>query len=1399
MRRNLGSFLALNRKAILLAGVILSLAVFGLTTLRTEAQRANTGSRPSKDQSYPAFKAARMQAEEQNEAESANIPPTVVERAALPDSTQANPLIYAYDFFSDSLVSFNAQTPGTLITNVPVSGIDLANGEFVFGLDFRPATGELYGRTSFRPNPGVDRIVKINPVTGVITPVNAANTLQPTADLFEGTDFNPVVDRLRIVGDADTNIRVDPNTGTIAFTDTSLSFDLNDVNKGKNPNVVHIAYTNNTPGATTTTLYGIDSGVGVKALVTIGGPNGNPSPNGGLVSTVGPLGVNTGSFGGFDIQQGTGLAYAVLRVSGVSILHTINLATGAATPIGEVGPGGLNIDGVAIAYSATGGSADLAISKTDGVTTAAPGSPTTYTIVASNAGPDPVVGATVTDTFPAGITSASWTCVAAGGAVCPASGNGNIAASVDIPVGGTATFTVIANIAANASGTLTNTATVAVPVGVTDPTPANNSATDTDTLVLAANLGITKTDGVASVNAGGTTTYTIVASNAGPAPVTGATVSDVLPAGVASATWTCVAAGGAACTAAGNGSINDAAVNLPVGGTATYTLIATIANNATGSIVNTATITPPAGVTDGTPANNTATDTDTVNLIANLAITKTDGVAAVNAGGTTTYTIVVSNAGPSAANGAIFTDPAPTGLQANSVSCGGATGGAACPASSTVVLMQGAGIVIPTLPSGGSVTFTVAYGVTATSGSVTNTATVATPAGTTDSTPANNTVSDTDTVTPVADVSVSKTDGVTSVNAGGTTSYTIVVSNAGPSSAGGAVLTDPASAGLTVTGVTCGGAAGGAVCPAAVVGAFPVAGITIATLPSGGSLTFTVAANVTATTGSVSNTATITAPAGTTDPTPANNTATDTDTVNPRADLSITKTDGVSTVSTGGTTTYTIVVSNAGPSAANGAVFTDPAPTGLTANSVSCGGATGGAACPATSTVALMQGAGIVIPTLPSGGSVTFSVAYGVTAANGNVTNTASIAAPAGVTDPNASNNAASDTNSVQPPSFISFGSATYVDDESQSATITFTRTGDLSGSSSATFSTVAGGNAVPGAACTGSEDYITKTQTISFGPTEQNKTATVSLCRDLAFESDETVALALSNPSGAGFGAQSTATLIINDTANQYLNTTPINTTLGGTADPYPSVITVAGGTPNIFRVRVTLYDVAHSNPDNLKVLLVSPAGVKFVLMADAGGPTSTVNSPVTLTFHDLAGQVLPDSAPLTRGKFEPTTWNTPPTFFPAPAPPGPYVEPGSVVGAGPTLYGSFGGTNANGDWSLYVRDDAGGLRPEAATGSIAGGWGLELLAATASGVQVSGRVLTPDGRGLRNAQVTLLDSKGVARTVTTSSFGYYTFDEVAAGQSIVINVNAKRYRFTSRLIQVTDNLADLDFVGIE
>jgi hypothetical protein len=375
------------------------------------------------------------------------------------------------------------------------------------------------------------------------------------------------------------------------------------------------------------------------------------------------------------------------------------------------------------------------------------------------------------------------------------------------------------------------------------------------------------------------------------------------------------------------------------------------------------------------------------------------------------------------------------------------------------------------------------------------------------------------------------------------------------------------------------------------------------------------------------------------------------------------------------------------------------------------------------------------------------------------------------------------------PTPSIQFSSLTYIQDESQTAMITITRTGDTTGTSSATFFT-GDGTATGGAACTAGVDYISVTgQMVTFTAGQTQQTVNVVICADTLTEPQQTINLGLTGPS---VGVPSTAVLTINDTATQFRSTTPIN--IDQVVVPYPSTITVAGAPNVIGSMRVTLYDYTHTAPDLVDVLLVGPLGQEFILMADAGGLTPT--GPVTLSFTDTAGVVLPDNGPLTTGNREPTSWVSPVANFPAPAPAGPYSEPGNAVGGSgtQTLFGNFGNTNPNGTWSLYVRVQGAGA------GQLAGGWGIEFLTPTAAQASIAGRVTTADGMAIRNAEMVLTgNSLTTPLRVTTSSFGYFTFDGLQTGETYVLTVNSRRFTFQapSRVITLTDNALDIDFIA--
>jgi uncharacterized repeat protein (TIGR01451 family) len=373
--------------------------------------------------------------------------------------------------------------------------------------------------------------------------------------------------------------------------------------------------------------------------------------------------------------------------------------------------------------------ADLSITKTDGITTVSPGGTTTYSIAVTNTGPSSLTGATVKDTLPAAITSDTWS--ASNGT----SGSGNVNATVSLAAGATVTYTVVAKVGASATGSLTNTATVASPSGVPDTNTGNNSATDTDTLVPQADLSITKSDGTTTATAGGLTTYSIVVSNAGPVPVTGATVTDVMPGAIGSDTWT------ASNGASGTGNIG-ATVSLAVGASVTYSVVASVGQSATGSLSNTASVAVPSGINDPNSANNSATDTDVLTQVADLSATVTDGASSVSQGAADTYTVIVSNGGPAAVSGASVSDVVPAAIN-------GATWSATASAGSSVADATGTGDIASTvsLLPGGSATYTLTGFVDGSAtGDLSDSATVGVPAGVIDSNLGNNSASDTDSI-----------------------------------------------------------------------------------------------------------------------------------------------------------------------------------------------------------------------------------------------------------------------------------------------------------------------------------------------------------------------------------------------------------------------------------------------------------------------------------------------------------------------------------------------------------------------------------------------------------------------------------------------------------------------------
>ncbi len=286
-----------------------------------------------------------------------------------------------------------------------------------------------------------------------------------------------------------------------------------------------------------------------------------------------------------------------------------------------------------------------------------------------------------------------------------------------------------------------NTGTVSGVTQFSNWTLAEPSVTD---------LAITVSDGLTSVETGQSLIYTITATNNGPEPATGAIITDSFPPSISCPSWTCAASRGGSCTGAGSGGISDAVVSLPSGASAVYTANCSVGLIAAGNVLaNTATIslTAPASATDPNPTNNSATDTDALVKLVNVAIENSDGTANATAGGTVAYQILVSNAGPNTAT-TTTTDAFPATLVSCSWTCA-ASAGSVCTASGSGNISDDG-----TVLAGGTLTYGALCHISPTAtGTLVNTASVVVPAALErDTTPGNNAATDTDTVGVLADV-----------------------------------------------------------------------------------------------------------------------------------------------------------------------------------------------------------------------------------------------------------------------------------------------------------------------------------------------------------------------------------------------------------------------------------------------------------------------------------------------------------------------------------------------------------------------------------------------------------------------------------------------------------------------
>ena len=550
--------------------------------------------------------------------------------------------------------------------------------------------------------------------------------------------------------------------------------------------------------------------------------------------------------------------------------------------------------------------ADLSITKS-GSTTATAGTSLVYTLAMNNAGPSTATSVLVTDTLPVGMTSTSATGT---GWICSAVVRAISCTRDSLAVGAGPAISVNVYVDPSARGTLTNRSRISSTLG--DPNTANNTSNLNTTVSGAADLSLTKIVSNATPYVGNTVAFTVTVTNNGPSQATGVTIQDLLPDGY---TYTGYSTNqgtydsGTGVWTVGSLSL-DASKYLRLN--ATVKPSGTYSNNAQVSAHN---------ETDSNSSNDSATRSTTPLSVADLSITKTDTPATVAAGSLLTYTLTVTNNGPSGSTSLILTDTLPTGVtyQAPAIgtwSCSQVTNKIICTLPS-LAAAQNSQVKIRVLVSSGQA-----------AGTISNTAVVRSAA--TDSNLANNTATESTTVTTSADLSITKVDKTDPVVAGTNLVYTLTVSNAGPSDAVGVTISDTLPAALTsITSVP-----GSPTCTVTS----QLLSCNVGTLLPGGTSRVVVTTQVKPATlpGSLTNSAVV----GSTSPDPVlgNNRATQTTAVNSLADPSIAKLDKPDNgVMAGSTLVYTLTVSNSGPSNAANLVVSDTLPASVSYQAIDQG------------------------------------------------------------------------------------------------------------------------------------------------------------------------------------------------------------------------------------------------------------------------------------------------------------------------------------------------------------------------------------------------------------------------------------------------------------------------------
>lgn len=634
-------------------------------------------------------------------------------------------------------------------------------------------------------------------------------------------------------------------------------------------------------------------------------------------------------------------------------------------------------------------------------------------VTISNVNSFAVTGAAFTDSLPSApgqmvvATTPAATTTCAGGSVTALPGATSFALSgATVPANGSCAVTV--NVTPPVVGTYANTipagglTSTGEPLAISQaPFSANLSALTPTTLTIA------KTTSAAQFTVGQTATYTVTVGNSGGFPTTGAiSVTDALPTGL---TFVSATGAGWACGAAGQMVTCTSSTVIPAGASGNpITLDVNVGPAAVATVTNTAQASGGGAV--NTPSSTVVTP---VRPAADLAVAKSSSNPNPTPGVTFNYVLTATNAGPSTATDVAVHDPLPAGITFNSVVS--ATQG---------TFNAGTGRwSVGALPAGGSANLVISVTRAGVPPSITNVATISAPEF--DPNTGNNTAQVT-VPQGVANLSLTKSVSNASPPVGTNVTFTVTLRNNGPEAATGVRVADSLPLGYAfVSASTSQGTFN------AATGQW-----TVGSVANGAIATLAIVATVRPT-GPYLNMAQVSA-SDQSDPdsTPNNHSpsrplendeATAVVVPTPVADLRAVK-SGPATVAPGGALNYSVVVTNLGPSAADGALFTDLVPPGVVVTSALCGSAAGGAVC--GTVAAANQTVSSTIATLPAGGAVTFTIT-GIAPLSGTLLNRAQVVTAAGVDDPDdpgrsgAGNNGSSVITQVQTVSVVK----TVVDD----------------------------------------------------------------------------------------------------------------------------------------------------------------------------------------------------------------------------------------------------------------------------------------------------------------------------------------------------------------------------------